>query len=100
MRLKGFARQLDVVSIQRDCKHLMEAVLALTDAFESVHGIHVDNRVMINVMSACYRDIGPTHEVESYLLSAAHFGRPTDLSTADSNWSDHHKSKDAQTKGS
>merc|ERR1712187_472915 len=39
MRLKGSARQLDVVSIQRDCKLLMESLLKLTNAFEQVYGV-------------------------------------------------------------
>ena len=35
MCLKGSARQLDVVSIQRDCKHLMESVITLTEVSRS-----------------------------------------------------------------
>lgn len=43
MRLKGQARTLDIVEIQRDCKRLMNVTASLCDVFEKVHGVDVPN---------------------------------------------------------
>jgi hypothetical protein len=52
MQLKGHARQLDVVAVQRDCKFIQQNLVSLMNAFEDVHNIKLEVTT-VDHMSAC-----------------------------------------------